>query len=301
MAGAMGETRMTHFQWGFGLWGFQLRMAGFLPESVQADLRLLRNGSSFSGSGRKFSLKKNFVDGCWGSGSKIGAMRDHFRCAGGCSQIKTVRQAGNHHEGLHPRYRSPLPALAWQRHRMERRRAVLGIVSPLQAWAADDSQVEEVVVTAQRRVQSIMDVPLSVASYSPQQLGPAGYPRDRRPLAPHAEPAVLRTSGVSGNNSSDISIRGIASDVGSATTAIYIAPTRRSRFAASGTSAATPIRVVFDLERIEVLRGPQGTLFGAGAEGGAVRFLTPTAGLREFQPLQAAAEVANIRNGGTTL
>jgi iron complex outermembrane receptor protein len=39
---------------------------------------------------------------------------------------------------------------------------------------------------------------------------------------------------------------------------------------------------VFDLERVEVLRGPQGTLFGAGAEGGAVRFITPEPGLDKY-------------------
>jgi outer membrane receptor protein involved in Fe transport len=39
---------------------------------------------------------------------------------------------------------------------------------------------------------------------------------------------------------------------------------------------------MFDLERVEVLRGPQGTLFGAGSEGGTVRFITPQPDLRKF-------------------
>src|SRR6185312_8297701 len=45
----------------------------------------------------------------------------------------------------------------------------LGLVSPLAA-AADEDSVQEVLVTAQRRTQNIMDVPLSVTSYSPEQL-----------------------------------------------------------------------------------------------------------------------------------
>ncbi|MEP7247965.1 MAG: hypothetical protein ABI885_30350, partial [Gammaproteobacteria bacterium] len=49
----------------------------------------------------------------------------------------------------------------------------LGFAVPLHVWA-QDAPVEEVLVTAQRRTQNIMDVPLSVASYSPEQLEEQG-------------------------------------------------------------------------------------------------------------------------------
>jgi iron complex outermembrane recepter protein len=103
---------------------------------------------------------------------------------------------------------------------------------------------------------------------------------------------------VSGNNSADISIRGIASDVGSATTAIYIDDTP-IQIRSVGYFGGNTYPQVFDLERVEVLRGPQGTLFGAGAEGGAVRFLTPQPNFSRSS-LYARTEVASIKNGSTT-
>ena len=47
-------------------------------------------------------------------------------------------------------------------------------------------------------------------------------------------------------------------------------------------STVNPFPALFDLGRVEVLRGPQGTLFGAGSEGGTVRFITPEPGLHEY-------------------
>jgi outer membrane receptor protein involved in Fe transport len=174
----------------------------------------------------------------------------------------------------------------------------LGLLSPLASVADEETTIGEVLVTAQRRAQNIMDVPLSVTSYSPEQLEEQGVRGidDLSRLTPSLR--FSRTSGVSGNNASDISIRGIASDVGSATTAIYIDDTP-IQIRSIGYFGGNTYPLVFDLERIEVLRGPQGTLFGAGAEGGAVRFITPSPDFDESS-LYARTEVASIRNGGTT-
>src|SRR5688572_21980208 len=80
----------------------------------------------------------------------------------------------------------------------------LGLLSPLSA-SAQDAPLEEVLVSAQRRMQNIMDVPVSVASYSPEQLEQQGIRQidDLSRLTPSLK--FSRTSGVSGNNSSDIS------------------------------------------------------------------------------------------------
>jgi outer membrane receptor protein involved in Fe transport len=143
-----------------------------------------------------------------------------------------------------------------------------------------------------------MDVPLSVTSYSPEQMEEQGIRQidDLSRLTPSLR--FSRTSGVSGNNASDISIRGISSDVGSATTAIYIDDTP-IQIRSIGYFGGNTYPLVFDLDHIEVLRGPQGTLFGAGAEGGAVRFITPSPSF-DKSSLYARSEFANIRNGGST-
>jgi len=60
--------------------------------------------------------------------------------------------------------------------------------------------------------------------------------------------------------------------------------------------AGTVFPEVFDLERVEVLRGPQGTLFGAGAEGGVVRFITPAPSLTK-NTIYARAETSYTEHG----
>jgi iron complex outermembrane recepter protein len=98
-------------------------------------------------------------------------------------------------------------------------------------------------------------------------------------------PGVTFSRNGSGTNcndeSSDINIRGIDSSAGASTTGFYIDDTPvQARHIGFGSVNAFP--ALFDLDRVEVLRGPQGTLFGAGAEGGAVRFITPEPGLTEY-------------------
>jgi outer membrane receptor protein involved in Fe transport len=83
------------------------------------------------------------------------------------------------------------------------------------------------------------------------------------------------TPGINIDNSgtNNIAIRGIASTGGAGTTGIYLDDTPiQMRALAFNPDEALPQS--FDLDRVEVLRGPQGTLFGAGSEGGTVRYIT---------------------------
>jgi len=149
------------------------------------------------------------------------------------------------------------------------------------ATAGGGVQQEEIIVTATRRAEDIRRVPITVTAYSQAQMDVQGIKEidDLTRLTPDIQ--FTHTTGSAGNNVSDISIRGIFSDVGAATTGIYIddTPVQTRNI---GYFSSNPYPKIFDLERVEVLRGPQGTLFGAGAEGGAVRFLTPQPNLEDF-------------------
>ena len=143
---------------------------------------------------------------------------------------------------------------------------------------AASGTLEEIVVSAQRRTERLEDVPMSIQAFSQEKLDQQGLRTidDLSRLTPGI--TFLRngmsSSGNYNDEDSDISIRGIDSTAGAATTGIYMDDTPiQTRHLQFGT--VNPYPALFDLERVEVLKGPQGTLFGAGSEGGTIRFITP--------------------------
>jgi outer membrane receptor protein involved in Fe transport len=127
-------------------------------------------------------------------------------------------------------------------------------------------------------------VPISISAFSQEKLDAQGLKNidDVTRLSPGVTFSRngMGSSANYNDETSDINIRGVDSTAGTSTTGIYIDDTPvQSRHIGFGSVNAFP--ALFDLDRVEVLRGPQGTLFGAGAEGGAVRFITPQPGLRE--------------------
>lgn len=135
--------------------------------------------------------------------------------------------------------------------------------------------LDEIVVTATRREERLQDVPVSVTAFSQAKLDAEGL-RNIDDLSRLSPGVTFQRNGSSGNyndESSDINIRGVESTTGASTTGVYIDDTPiQSRHIGF---SLNPYPALFDLDRVEVLRGPQGTLFGAGAEGGVVRFITP--------------------------
>ena len=160
--------------------------------------------------------------------------------------------------------------------------------------------LEEVVVTAERRTEKLIDVPMSVQAFTQQTIDEEGL-RNIDDLARMSPGVTLLRygSGALGNfndEESDISIRGIESSAGASTTGIYVDDTPiQTRHLNFGT--ANPYPALFDLDRVEVLKGPQGTLFGSGSEGGTIRFLTPEPSLSGYSGY-ARTEFGQIDRGG---
>src|ERR1700692_1593319 len=121
--------------------------------------------------------------------------------------------------------------------------------------------LEEIVVTATRREESISKVPISVAAFSQEMIDQRGI-KDFNDVVRFTPGVSIDTSGTNA-----ISIRGISSSGGAGTTGIYIDETP-IQMRAVGFNPDDTLPKTFDLDRVEVLRGPQGYLFGAGWVGG---------------------------------
>jgi iron complex outermembrane receptor protein len=176
-------------------------------------------------------------------------------------------------------------------------RASFGVMITMIATGAagQSAALEEVVVTATKRAENLSNVPISVAAYTSETMDRQGI-RSAEDLA-RLTPGVSfsRDTFGSGGDTS-ISIRGISSDSGAATTGVYIDDTAVQIRKQPQTAFGAAFPEIFDIERVEVLRGPQGTLFGAGAQGGVVRFITPTPSLTD-QSIYARSEAAFTENG----
>ncbi len=160
--------------------------------------------------------------------------------------------------------------------------------------------LEEIVVTATRREERLQDIPVTVMAFSQEKLDSEGLHNidDLARLSPgvNFQRNGMSSAGNYNDEGSDINIRGVDSAAGTATTGIYVDDTPiQTRKIGFGSINAFP--ALFDLDRVEVLLGPQGTLFGAGAEGGVVRFIAPEPDLKK--PSGYARADAAITDGGS--
>jgi outer membrane receptor protein involved in Fe transport len=147
----------------------------------------------------------------------------------------------------------------------------------------------EVTVTATRREESLSKVPISVTALTEEALDDRGI-KDFSEIARFTPGVNFDTSGT--NN---ISIRGISGTGGAGTTGIYLDDTPiQMRALAFNPDEALPKS--FDIDRVEVLRGPQGTLFGAGSEGGTVRYITTPPSLTK-DSVYARTEFSDTEGG----
>jgi iron complex outermembrane recepter protein len=151
--------------------------------------------------------------------------------------------------------------------------------------------LEEVTVTATRHAEVESKVPISITAFTQEQMDAQGL-REVNDLVRYTPGLNLNRGG---NGQNDIAIRGISSSAGAGTTGIYIDDTP-IQVRNIGYNAGTSFPALFDLDRVEVLRGPQGTLFGADSEGGTVRFIQTTPNLSKLTTYDRF-EVANTQGG----
>jgi iron complex outermembrane receptor protein len=161
----------------------------------------------------------------------------------------------------------------------------------------------EVVVTATRQASSVNRVSLSVAAETQQTLDQAGIKaaQDISRLVPGLTVPPPGGGGqTAGTNGVGIfTIRGIYAAAGAATVGVYLDDTSLTRRNNTGVSQnnGAPLPILYDLDRVEVLKGPQGTLYGGSSEGGTVRFISPTPSLTAFSGT-ARAEAKTVNMGG---
>jgi iron complex outermembrane recepter protein len=153
-------------------------------------------------------------------------------------------------------------------------------------------QLQEIIVTAQKRAEDIKDIPFSVSAISGAELAEhhvANYDDITRTV-----PGISFQAGP-GPGLDNIEIRGVSSTSGSATVGIYIDEVSVTVSNSQYDGAVQP--KLFDLDRIEVLRGPQGTLYGASSMGGTIRFITKQPDLHSFSA-SVSTDLSKTHHGG---
>jgi outer membrane receptor protein involved in Fe transport len=161
--------------------------------------------------------------------------------------------------------------------------------------ATSVSVLEEVVVTAQKIEEKLSETPLSVTAISARSLEALGATQ-LRDFASTVPSLTFTTSGV---GSTQVNLRGITTGNNiSPTVGIYVdeVPYGSSTPFASGAQLALDVGL-FDVSRIEILRGPQGTLYGASTMGGLLKYVSVTPDATEFGATMRAG-VSNTEGGG---
>src|SRR5262245_58334900 len=173
--------------------------------------------------------------------------------------------------------------------------AIAGCVSMSAHGQERRVEFEEIIVTAQKVAQPLQDVPISVKALDSETLETlnANGLEDITRLVP----SLTMTNISRGGN--QVQIRGLGSNVASVgTVAIYNdGVISACRIQASGTFAEQD-SVLYDVERVEVLRGPQGTLYGEGSFGGVINIISKRPDNQEFQA-SAAASVFDVDEGSS--
>lgn len=171
--------------------------------------------------------------------------------------------------------------------------APAGAQSMAGSSAAPDAQAtasNEIVVTAQRREERLVDVPLAVRAVTADEIARRNVTSlsDMQSAVPSLRVVEL------GVGTQRTQMRGVSQFLGLPTVGNYVDEFSINNFAASG----TPDVRLIDMQRVEVLRGPQPVLYGESSMGGTIRYVTAKPDLDAFGG-HAEGEVSTIDNGAT--
>jgi iron complex outermembrane recepter protein len=161
----------------------------------------------------------------------------------------------------------------------------------------DTQTLEGIIVTARKRTERAQEVPASISVLAGTQLESL-HARQLTDYAAYVPGLQVDSYGAPGRT--QLTLRGIAADpFAGATVGTYIddTPAGSSSLFAQGSSFQLDL-MPYDIERVEVLRGPQGTLYGASAMGGLLKYVTRLPQLDAFE-IRAGAEALSIHGGGS--
>ncbi|HEX9207250.1 MAG TPA: TonB-dependent receptor [Steroidobacteraceae bacterium] len=174
--------------------------------------------------------------------------------------------------------------------------AIIAVPMAADAAPATSQGLEEIVVTAQKREEKLSETPVSVTALSAKDLE-AMAATQFRDFATTVPGLNFTTSGI---GETQINLRGITTGGNvSPTVGIYVdeVPYGSSTAFASGAQLGLDVGL-FDVQRVEVLRGPQGTLYGASTMGGLLKYVSVTPDLHDFGGTVRAG-LSSTEHGGT--
>lgn len=162
------------------------------------------------------------------------------------------------------------------------------LISPSVIFGQDqeDEIIEVIVVTAQKREQSVLEVPFAISAVGQEEIEAAGV-NSMADIFRRVPSLAVIDQGAARKN---VIIRGVQTETSteSSVNDVYLDEQRITSVIATADPRA------FDMERIEVLRGPQGTLFGGGSFAGTIRYITNRANVSEFET-NIAAQVSSTK------
>ncbi|SHH45562.1 TonB-dependent receptor [Massilia sp. CF038] len=161
--------------------------------------------------------------------------------------------------------------------------AAASALSGSAAWGqeAQSNQIEVVRVTAQKRQEDPNKVAMSISAVSGVQLQAQHVNdfTDLTRLVPNISFTAASGNGGAGPGTSNIEVRGISSAAGAATVGVYLGEVSITVGNVYTMGSVEP--KFFDIDRVEVLRGPQATLYGASSMGGTIKFVPAEPDLKE--------------------